>query len=80
MGYSIRTPTLRFTWWVYFNKKLSPNWNSRAEEELYDYATDPQGNVNVASDGNYRAQIDALKTKIVKEITGTCGKCPWKPV
>jgi len=58
MGYSMRTHRYRYTEWVLFDYATSQPWWSRfifsgLEAELYDHATDPQENVNVAEDRLY---------------------------
>ena len=65
MGYSLLTDVdgteWRYTEWVDFNTKVSgaPDWDRVVGRELYNHATDPMENVNVAAiSGNE----DLLKT------------------
>ena len=70
MGYSVRSLTMRYTRWVpYDMDTFRPRWrSSAAEEELYDYASDPQGNVNVAQDPKYSQKVRKLKRYIRARI------------
>lgn len=55
MGYSMRTGRYRFTRWV---NREDPDWVHAIE--LYDHATDPWENVNIAGDSGNAALIDEL--------------------
>jgi iduronate 2-sulfatase len=57
MGYAIRTDRFRFVEW------LVPGTDFRAYE-LYDHLTDPDENVNVASQPQFRQQFEQLKHKL----------------
>lgn len=56
MGYSMRTKRYRYTEWIKFPKHppYSSNWGDLNATELYDYDTDPEGNINQAGNPDYK--------------------------
>ena len=55
MGYSLRTDRYRFTRWV------DRDDHSKLDAvELYDHATDPQENVNIATEPANQALVEKL--------------------
>ena len=71
MGYSMRTDRYRFTRWVqkYDHSKVDA-------VELYDHATDPQENVNIANEPQNAALVAQLTEQWLK---GWRGAVPPKP-
>ena len=57
MGYAIRTDRNRFVEWVV------PGTDFRADE-LYDHATDPDENVNLANQSKYKSQVALLRQQL----------------
>jgi iduronate 2-sulfatase len=55
MGYSLRTPRYRLTRWK------GTSSGEVAAEELYDYDTDPDESVNLASDPKHAALLETLR-------------------
>ena len=55
MGYSLRTPRYRLTRWK------GTSSGEVAAEELYDYGTDPDETVNLASDPKHSALLEGLR-------------------
>jgi iduronate 2-sulfatase len=53
MGHSMRTDRYRLTEWTAAGKDFT-------EYELYDYATDPQGNDNLANKPEFAAKVKEL--------------------
>jgi len=65
MGYTLRTDRYRFTQWV------DRNDHSKVDAiELYDHQTDPQENVNVASDPLNAARVTELTAMLQKGWKG----------
>jgi iduronate 2-sulfatase len=66
MGYSIRTPQYRLTWWLKngyrSTQALSPDLI--VARELYDYTQDPLETVNVAADKKYQPVTADLEQKM----------------
>jgi arylsulfatase A-like enzyme len=59
MGYSMRTDRYRLTLWVHRNEV-----NKVASVELYDHATDPQENTNIADRPEHAALVEQLTTQL----------------
>jgi arylsulfatase A-like enzyme len=71
MGYSMRTDRYRFTRWV------QKNDHSKVDAvELYDHATDPRENVNIANEPQNAALVAQLTEQWLK---GWRGAVPSKP-
>ncbi len=62
MGYSIRTVRYRYTEWARFQDTpvFAPDWNTLVGRELYDHYTDPDENVNLARQDEFRSIQQAL--------------------
>ncbi len=59
MGYTMRTERYRFTLWV-----DRENHDDVKAVELYDHQTDPDENVNVANNPEYRSVVEELTRKL----------------
>jgi len=66
MGYSIRTARYRYTEWIFYDYvTYQPLWERhRLFAELYDGATDPEGNNNVVEDHRYAAVRKQLSQQL----------------
>ena len=63
MGYTIRTERYRYVEWYFWNKDS----NTRGEllaRELFDHASDPGENLNLAQDSSYTDTIKALSKQL----------------
>jgi len=65
MGYSMRTERYRFTRWVNRNDHTKVD-----SVELYDHQTDPQENINIASDSKNAELVAKLTTQWIKGWQG----------
>ncbi|KRT82129.1 hypothetical protein AMK59_4806 [Oryctes borbonicus] len=66
MGYSIRTKTYRYTEWVEFDSRIfRPNWDHVHDRELYNYALDPNENINLADRDEMEDVIETLRRKLI---------------
>jgi len=65
MGYSMRTDRYRFTRWVDSNDHPKVD-----AVELYDHQTDPEENVNIASDQANKALVEKLTARWQAGVKG----------
>ncbi|ELU07221.1 hypothetical protein CAPTEDRAFT_18188 [Capitella teleta] len=66
MGYTMRTPSFRYTEWVKFSNepKFEPDWNALHGVELYDHRTDPEENHSRAHDASYKSIREMLSRQL----------------
>ena len=69
MGYSARFARFRYTQWVPYNITImQANLNETVVEELYDYANDPKGNINLAKRPKFESLIAKFRKVIKRKI------------
>ena len=68
MGYTMRTSKYRYTEWVHFTDKpkYMPKWEKVVGIELYDHDKDPEENVNVVNQQEYKIIAQGLSKLLHK--------------
>lgn len=65
MGYTVRTDTHRYTEWVNYDKvAFTPDWTQVVARELYEHASDPDENHNMADDPSQASIVQQLSQKL----------------
>ena len=81
MGYTIRTPTLRYTEWVKMNYTAAgafvPDWSQLCAWELYDELHDPLESANVAGDPAYAVSHKLMRARLHAGWRAAAGPGPW---
>lgn len=77
MGYAMRTDQYRYVEWYWWNKEEKVK-GALIRRELFDHFADPQENLNLANESEYKNTVDALSQQLKKGWRYSKPKMPSK--